>query len=87
MRAKTPFAADTYLFVASEATSPTGPSPARPLSAAFSKALGGKPSAPHLEDARLGKGGPGRSEADRNGGAAQSRVVPVKQIAPRKGHR
>lgn len=86
MRAKTPFSAETSLPAAVPTTSASGHPPARPLSAAFAKALGGKPSAPHLEGARSGKNAPGRSE-DRNGGATQERIVPVKQIAPRKGHR
>lgn len=87
MHAKTPNRFETRLPDAEAPHSSIGLSPAKPLSAAFAKALGGKPPAPHLEGARVTGPAPGKGQTSIAGGPARERVLPVKQIAPRKGHR
>lgn len=60
--------------------------PDKPLSAAFGKALGGQAVKPHLAEA-AGKTVMRALKAEKTSGPTPERVVAVKPIAPRSGHR
>ena len=86
MHAKTPFLSQTTLTDAG-ALAPAVPTPPdKPLSAAFSRALGGRPTRPHLVEA-TGKIARSALKAEKTSGPAHDRAIPVKPIAPRSGHR
>jgi len=86
MHAKTPFLSQTRLPDAAISAS-VGPAlDDNPLSAAFGKALGGQPAKPHLAEA-AGKTAKSALKAEKTSGLAHDRVAPVRQIAPRSGHR
>jgi hypothetical protein len=86
MHAKTPFLSHTRLPDAGTIAPAGAPLPDKPLSAAFSKALGGQPAKPHLAEA-AGKTARSGLKAEKTSGPAPDRAVPVKPIAPRSGHR
>lgn len=86
MHAKTPFLSQTRLPDAGTIAAASVAVPDRSLSVAFSRVIGGKPPKPHLDEA-AGKTARSRLKAEKIAGPAPDRVVAVKPIAPRSGHR
>jgi hypothetical protein len=86
MHAKTPFLSHTRLPDAGTIAPAAMALPDKPLSAAFGKALGGRPAKPHLAEAAAKTAGRGL-KAEKTSGPTYDRAVAVKPIAPRSGHR